>query len=64
MIREALQVLLSGEHLTAAQMRGAFAQILEGNATPAQIGGLAMALWRPPPRRCARAVCGSAVPHP
>jgi anthranilate phosphoribosyltransferase len=44
MMREALEILAHGDHLDAAQAENAMEQILSGNATDAQIGGLLVAL--------------------
>ena len=44
MIQEALEVLLDGRDLTRARARAAMGAIMAGEATPAQIGGLLVAL--------------------
>ena len=44
MIRDALARLLDGHGLTRAQAREAMAEIMRGDATPAQIGGFLVAL--------------------
>jgi anthranilate phosphoribosyltransferase len=43
-IREAIGHVLVGEHLTEAEAEGVMEQIMQGEATPAQIGGLLIAL--------------------
>ena len=43
-IKQALEIVVSGNHLAAADMRAVMRQIMTGNATEAQIGGFLIAL--------------------
>ena len=43
-LREALAVVAAGSALSAAQTEAAFAAIMQGDATPAQVGGLLIGL--------------------
>jgi anthranilate phosphoribosyltransferase len=43
-VRDALAKLVQGEHLTRAEARAAMQTLVDGEATPAQIGALAIAL--------------------
>jgi len=43
-ISEALQRLLAGQDLSAAEAEAVLGEVLEGRATPAQVGGLLVAL--------------------
>jgi len=44
MIVDAINRALAGQHLSRAEMAGVIGQIMDGGATPAQIGGLLIAL--------------------
>jgi anthranilate phosphoribosyltransferase len=44
MIREAIAKVIEGEHLNEREMMAAMGEIMDGAATPAQIGALIIAL--------------------
>ena len=52
MIQDFLKKVLAGEHLTESEATALMDQIMSGNATPAQIGGLLIALKQKGERAC------------
>ncbi|MEY8203546.1 MAG: anthranilate phosphoribosyltransferase, partial [Bermanella sp.] len=43
-IKQALEAAINGQHLSTAEMTAVMGQIMQGQATPAQIGGFLVAL--------------------